>query len=171
MKPASMDIVMCTWNSNKPYFEKCLKSIKREIPVHHFIVVDRFSRDGTVDVIKKHLKRVIAVQNHENLAKARAVGISIVDTKYFVFMDDDMELPAGWFKRLISYIDQDVGVVHEEVFWAGREYIDNSLMNKLVSGRWIMGSLSFQRHQMVLMDLTSDNMMEGVGFTWGDTQL
>ena len=38
-----IDVVMCTWNSHRPWFHKCLFSIKREIPVHQFILVDRYS--------------------------------------------------------------------------------------------------------------------------------
>lgn len=94
MKINSIDVVMCTWNSNQPYFEKCLKSVKREVPVHHFIVVDRFSRDGTVNVIKKYFEPTVVYSN-ENLAKARMIGINLVDTEYFAFVDDDMELPKG----------------------------------------------------------------------------
>lgn len=107
-----IDVVMCTWNSNKPYFERCLKSIKREIPIHCIIVIDRFSSDGTVDVIRKYFNPKV-VLNNENLAKARATGIKLVDTEYFVFIDDDIELPKGWFKRVVSYMDQSVGAIHE----------------------------------------------------------
>ena len=167
MKATLVDVVMCTWNSNRPFFEKCLKSIKREIPVHRFIVVDRFSQDGTIDTIKKHFQLVLVIQSKANLAKARAIGIDHVDTEYFVFMDDDMELPEGWFKRVTSYIDENVGVIHEETFWAGRECMDNSLMNKFVSSRWMEGALAFQSHKVVKMDITSENMLQSVGFTWG----
>jgi glycosyltransferase involved in cell wall biosynthesis len=48
-----VDVAMCTWNSNKPWFKSCLAAIKREIPFCHFIVVDRFSVDGTVEVVKR----------------------------------------------------------------------------------------------------------------------
>lgn len=167
MKPTFVDVVMCTWNSNRPFFEKCLRSIEREIPVHHFIVVDHFSQDGTIEAIQKYFKSVIIVQSNANLAKARAIGIDHVDTEFFVFMDDDMGLPEGWFKRLTSYISENVGVIHEETFWAGRECTDDSLLNRLISTRWLEGALEFERHRMVKMDITLDNMMQSVGFTWG----
>lgn len=167
MKPALMDVVMCTWNSNRPFFEKCLKSIKREIPVNNFIVVDRLSRDGTVDVIKKYFESVVVCLSGENLAKNRMKGIGLVDTEYFVFMDDDLELPEGWFERITSHIDKKVGAVHEEVIWAGRECLDNSLLNRLISDKWIRASLSFTHHKMVIIDITSGNMLKGIGFAQG----
>lgn len=117
MKLNSVDVVMCTWNSNKPYFARCLKSIKREIPVHHLVVVDRYSQDGTIDAVSRHFgSALVAVKSEENLAKARMIGISRVDTEYFVFVDSDVELPQGWFKRLVSYVDDDVGACHDHGF-------------------------------------------------------
>ena len=113
MNRTYVDVVMCTWNSNKPYLERCLKSVKREIPVHHFIVVDRYSQDGTVETIKKHFDSVIVECSNENLAIARMIGINLVDTEYFVFVDSDIELPKGWFRRIISYIDSKVGACHD----------------------------------------------------------
>ena len=167
MKLVPMDVVMCTWNSNRPFFKKCLEGVKKEIPVHHFIVVDRFSQDGTIEAIKKHFESIIVIQSDVNLAEARAIGIEHVDTEYFVFMDDDIQVPEGWFKRLTSCMDENVGVIHTETFWAGRECMDDSLLNRLVSTRWLEGVLEFERHQVVKMDITLENMMQSVGFAMG----
>jgi len=157
---------MCTWNSNRSFFGKCLKSIEREIPVHHFIVVDRFSHDGTIDAIKRYFEPVI-VKTRANLAKARSMGISRVDTEYFVFVDDDIELPFGWFKRVASYLTPDVGAIHEEMVWAGRECLDDSLINRLVTERWIRGSMSFCQHKMIIIDAEQDTMPKVVGLNVG----
>jgi len=105
---------MCTWNSNKPYFERCLSSIKREIPVHHFIVVDRYSQDGTVEKVRQYFSSVVAECSQENLARARMIGISLVDTEYFVFVDSDIELSIDWFKTVSSHIDDQVGACHDQ---------------------------------------------------------
>jgi glycosyltransferase involved in cell wall biosynthesis len=50
----AIDVVMLTKNSNKPWFRRVLATIKREIPVHHFIVVDGHSTDGTIDVVREY---------------------------------------------------------------------------------------------------------------------
>lgn len=114
MKLDSVDVVMCTWNSNKPYFARCLESIKREIPVHHFLVVDRYSHDGTIEAVREHFGPVaVAVKSQQNLAKARMIGIAHVDTEYFVFVDSDVELSRGWFRRIASYVDDEVGACHD----------------------------------------------------------
>jgi glycosyltransferase involved in cell wall biosynthesis len=102
---------MCTWNSNKPYFVKCLNSIKREIPVHHFILVDRFSNDGTVKVIKEIFPNAEVIKSNERLGVSRKLGIELVDTDFFAFVDSDTELCYGWFKRIISHIDPKTGAI------------------------------------------------------------
>jgi len=107
-----MDVVMLSWNSNKPYFRHVLQSIKQEIPVHCFIVVDRFSIDDTLHVIREYFPEAKVVQTDGSLAKSRQLGIQNVDTEYFVFVDDDIILPKGWLEKLESNIDSETGAIH-----------------------------------------------------------
>jgi glycosyltransferase involved in cell wall biosynthesis len=104
MNPELIDVIMCTWNSNKFYFQKCLLSIKRTVDVHHFIVIDRFSSDGTLEVVRSVFPNAKICQTNARLASARRIGISQVDTRYFAFIDDDIEVSEGWFTELISLI-------------------------------------------------------------------
>lgn len=108
----TLDVVMCTWNSNKLWFRKCLESIKKEIPFHHIIVVDRFSVDGTQNAIKEIFPSAIIAQSVENLAVARALGVKSVDTDWFLFIDSDVEIPKGWFKKILSNLSEGIAVVH-----------------------------------------------------------
>lgn len=108
----SLDVVMCTWNSNKSWFKKCLESIKREIPFHHIVIVDRFSVDGTLDVVKEVFPSAVIAQSAEHLARARALGITLVDTDWFLFIDSDVEIPKGWFKNILSNLGEGIAVVH-----------------------------------------------------------
>lgn len=112
-----VDVVMCTWNSNKPYFVKCLESIKREVPIHHFILVDRFSNDGTVETVKKVFPNLRIKESNASLAAARKLGIKLVDTEFFVFVDSDMELCNGWFKRIMSHFDSKTGGIHGSIVY------------------------------------------------------
>lgn len=99
-----IDVVMCTWNSNKPYFRKCLLSIKTRVNVHHFIVIDRYSSDGTVEVVRSVFPDAKIFQTSASLANARRIGIKYVDTKYFAFIDDDIEVSERWFTELIYFV-------------------------------------------------------------------
>jgi glycosyltransferase involved in cell wall biosynthesis len=107
-----LDVVMCTWNSNKPYFRYVLQSIKQEIPVHCFILIDRFSSDNTFQVVREYFPEAKLVLTDSSLAKSRQLGIQNVDTEYFVFVDDDIILPNGWFEKLWSSLDSKTGAIH-----------------------------------------------------------
>ena len=50
-----VDVVLITKNSatHTPVFEKCLRSVYREVPVERLIVVDDFSTDSTLKILEK----------------------------------------------------------------------------------------------------------------------
>lgn len=102
--PEPIDVIMCTWNSNKLHFRECLLSIKREVDVHHFIVIDRYSSDGTLAVVRRVFPDVKVFQTNANLATAQRIGIKYVDTRYLALIDDDIELSEGWFTKMMSFI-------------------------------------------------------------------
>ena len=83
------------------------------VPVHHLIVVDRNSDDGTLDTVKRIFPDTIVTYSSENLGRARRTGIGLVDTPYFAFVDDDVEIPPGWFERLTSRLNDSIGGIHE----------------------------------------------------------
>lgn len=107
-----VDVVMCTWNSNMPYFVKCLDSIKREVPVHHFILIDRFSTDGTLEKVRKIFPNAKIKQSNARLAVNRKLGIQLVDTEFYASIDSDIELCNGWFKRIVSHLEPTTGGIN-----------------------------------------------------------
>ena len=106
-----IDVVMCTYNSNAPYFKEILRSISREVPVHCFILVDRFSSDGTADSVLEVFPKVRIVLSKENLGRARKIGIDHVETPLFVFVDSDVLLLKGWFEHASGLMKNRVGAV------------------------------------------------------------
>lgn len=145
-KPEKIDVVMCTWNSNKPWFKRCLHSIKREIPLCHFIVVDRFSEDGTQEVIKDIFPGAIVMESNLNLGKARAEAIKYVDTEWFAFIDDDIELFNGWYKEITKHLNSTVGAIAfttlPEEEWLKKLFLQSpkiamSIRRKWVSEHWV----------------------------------
>jgi len=107
----SIDVVMCSDNSNKPWFKQCLNSIKREIPLHCFILIDCLSTDGTERVVRDQFTNVKLISSKAKLGAARRMGIQLVDTPWFVFLDDDIELPLGWYSRMTQHVAKNVGGV------------------------------------------------------------
>lgn len=106
-----IDVVMCTYNSNKPYFHAVLQRIFEEVSVRCFIVVDRFSSDGTVEKVLEIFPEAKVVYSRENLGRARKLGIDVVDTPFFAFIDDDVLLLKGWYGYTKGLMADNVGVV------------------------------------------------------------
>ncbi len=103
-----IDVVMLTKNSyskQPKVFERCLQSIKENVPVNKFIIVDAYSIDRTVEVIKKYFNDVVVVKTRAYRGKAREIGIKFVETEYFMFVDDDVILCKDWFKKAVKYLD------------------------------------------------------------------
>ena len=106
-----VDVIMCTYQSNKPYFHLVLRRILQEVPVHCFIVVDRFSSDGTVNRILEVFPKAKVISSRENLGKAREIGIDAIDTPLFAFIDDDVLVSKGWYEHTKGLMGNKIGAV------------------------------------------------------------
>jgi glycosyltransferase involved in cell wall biosynthesis len=106
-----IDVCIPTWNSGKT-IERCLRSIIREIPVNSIWIVDNFSTDETVRIARKYGAKII--QRKCGIGKARQYLIENVTTKYFAFIDSDVELRNGWFRAITERMESDskIGVVY-----------------------------------------------------------
>lgn len=104
-----IDVVMITKNSNKHYFKRVLRSIEKNVPLHHLIVIDGYSTDGTVETIRSIFRdkavvlRSRLVANGE-LGYARYLGMRLVDADWFAFIDSDTEILDGWFENALRYM-------------------------------------------------------------------
>jgi len=136
-----VDVIMCTYNSNKPWFKRCLNSIKREIPICHFIVIDRFSRDGTQEVIKEIFPEALIIESTLNLGRARAEAIKYVDTEYFVFVDDDIELSNRWYKEITKFLSPNTGAIAfmgiPVTKWLKKFFLSTQDIAKSLKRRWV----------------------------------
>ena len=99
-----IDVVMPTYNSNKPFFKVVLRRLKNEVPIGNLIIIDKFSVDETPKVIKEVFPNAIIIRSHANLAYARYIGIKLVETEWFLFHDDDAVLIPGAFKRITKLL-------------------------------------------------------------------
>lgn len=104
-----IDVIMPTYNCEK-YLEKSLESVYREIPVHHLIIVDGFSKDRTIEIVKRY-SNVVIIQTKKSLGKSREIGIKNVDTEWFAFVDSDVVLKRGWFNCTSSLVNTNIGAV------------------------------------------------------------
>jgi len=107
------DVVMPTLNSvsriGEDIFRKVLQRIFTEIHVNRLIVVDDGSKDKTVDILKEF--DVTLLNGVESLGKAREIGVRIVETKWFYFIDDDNLIPHGFHSKMWRYFDSKTGMI------------------------------------------------------------
>lgn len=81
--PSSVDVVIPTRDIVP---EALLRSVRANIPVNRLIVVTRDDDGG------------------EGIGVARQVGLDRVSTEFYVSIDSDtVEVPEGWFRRLIGH--------------------------------------------------------------------
>lgn len=113
-----IDVVVITKNSVEQFekpalFNKVLESIFREIPVHKLVVVDGYSTDDTIEIVKQYTSCII--QDHRGRGKAREIGIRQVETEWFAFVDSDVMLCPNWFREIRKSIAPKVGIIHSLV--------------------------------------------------------
>src|SRR4030043_688443 len=115
-----VDVVLLTKNSEKRLRE-CLKSIYKNVPVNHLIVVDGYSTDKTLEIVREFQRKhgnILVIQDKGNRATARQKGIAQVKTEWFMFVDSDAVLCKDWFKKAEKHLGQDVGAVWGIEVWS-----------------------------------------------------
>jgi len=116
----NVDVVIITKNSERMLSE-CLKSVYKNVPVNRLIVVDGYSTDKTLEVVREFQKKhgnILLIQDKGNRATARQKGIDQVKTEWFMFVDSDAVLCKGWFKKAEKYLDQNVGAIWGIEVWS-----------------------------------------------------
>lgn len=115
-----VDVVVLTKNSERT-LRKCLSSIYNYVPVNRLIVVDGYSTDKTLKIIRKFNKKhhnVVLLNEKGTRGRARQKAIEAVKTEWFMFVDSDVTLCKGWFKKAKRLIKADVGAVWGIEVWS-----------------------------------------------------
>ena len=108
------DICIPTRNSGK-YIARCLEGIKItfEDKINRLIIVDGYSSDDTIEIIKKW-KDTLPIRlffSRDKLGKVRELMIKKVRTPWFFFIDSDVVVNRRWFRKILSSIDKKTGAV------------------------------------------------------------
>ena len=82
-----IDVLVATYESAGT-LDQTLTAIRAHIPVHHLIVVDRSSRDGTPDIARAHGAQVL--DERIGLGRARNLALAAADTDPVLFVDSDV---------------------------------------------------------------------------------
>lgn len=97
-----IDVLVATYESAGT-LEQSLASIQAHVPVHHLIVVDRASRDGSIEIARAHGARVLT--DETGLGRARNIALAAADTDPVLFVDSDVviERPDFYARALEAY--------------------------------------------------------------------
>lgn len=115
-----VDVVVLTKNSEET-LQRCLDSIYSNVPVNRLIIVDGYSTDKTPDIIRKFNNKhhnVVLLHEKGTRGKARQKAMEIVTTDWFMFVDSDVILCNGWFRKAKSLMKTDVGAIWGIEVWS-----------------------------------------------------
>ena len=103
-----VSIVIPAYNSEKT-LEKCLKSIRDQTYGNiEIIVVDKFSKDRTVEIAKRYGARIIYDEGERT--RAKNIGLKKAKGKYVLFVDSDMELSKEVVEECVNFIESDESI-------------------------------------------------------------
>ena len=111
MKKAVVSILIINYNG-KHLLKIILDSIKKlSFQNYEIVVVDNNSTDGSQDFIKKNYKKVIIVQNDENLGTSGInSGLPYCNGKYIFYLNNDIQLEKNCLSILYEIIESNPSI-------------------------------------------------------------
>jgi len=132
MENPLVSVIILNWNG-RDYLADCLSSMKRQsLKDFEIILVDNGSKDGSVNLIKKHyddLVRLIRLSENRGFAGGNNVGIKEAKGKYIALLNNDTEVDREWLENLVFCMECDdrTGMVGSKVLnYYRRSEIDNT---------------------------------------------
>jgi len=111
-----IDVIMITKNSSKPCLVSSLESIKKNINLNKIVIVDSFSIDNTIEILKDSLNGLLDItQKNCSRGKARELAIKKVETEWFAFVDSDVILEENWQNIIEKNITSKIGAIEGNV--------------------------------------------------------
>ena len=101
-------VVVLNWNG-KEWLEKFLPNLVNHSQVATVFVADNASTDDSVDYVKINFPTVKIIVNAINGGYAKGYNdvLKQIDAEYFVLINSDIEVTAGWLSPIISLMDSD----------------------------------------------------------------
>jgi glycosyltransferase involved in cell wall biosynthesis len=116
----AVDVVMLTKNSER-LLRTCLASVYENVPVNKLIVVDGYSDDSTLEILREfqlRYRNVTVIEDDGTRGSARQKAIALVKSEWFLFVDSDVVLSDGWFAKAEELINDDVGAIWGIEVWS-----------------------------------------------------
>ena len=104
-----VSIVIPTYNSEKT-LAKCLESIKNQTYKNvEVTVVDKFSKDNTIEIVKKYRVKVYQIKAKER-SEQRNFGTLKAKGKFVCFIDSDMELTPKVIEECVKKFQKNTNI-------------------------------------------------------------
>ena len=134
MKNNSISIISVTYNVNKT-IEKMIESvIEQKNSNIELIIIDGYSDDGTIDIIKKYEKDIDywISESDKGIYNAMNKGIEKATGNYVYFLGADDYLNNGSLDKVVQYLDGKTDIICGKVY-----LIDRMLKIKKISGKFL----------------------------------
>jgi GT2 family glycosyltransferase len=107
----SVAVVILNWNG-KSFLEKFLPSVIKNSGNARIIVADNDSKDSSVDFMKASFPDVELLINDSNGGYAKGYNDALKQIKadYYVLLNSDIEVTAGWVDSVISLMESDKNI-------------------------------------------------------------
>lgn len=112
MPQPSVAIVILNWNGKK-FLEQFLPSVMASVYQNkRVIVADNASTDDSVAFLKNNYSQVELLQNssNEGFAKGYNTALKQVQSDYYILLNSDVEVDAGWIGPVIELMEQDTAI-------------------------------------------------------------
>lgn len=109
---AKAAVVILNWNGRK-FLEDFLPAVVQHNPgFSEVIVADNASTDDSIAWLSKNFPGVRIIRNASNggFAKGYNEALAQVDAEYFVLLNSDVEVTAGWMEPVIEVMDSDKNI-------------------------------------------------------------
>ncbi len=105
-------IVILNWNGRR-FLEQFLpKVIEYSQADAEIIIADNASSDDSVAFLQQHYPALRIIQNNQNYGYAQGYNEALnhVEADYYVLLNSDIEVTAGWVKPLVRLMESDTQI-------------------------------------------------------------
>ncbi len=111
MSDASVAVVILNFNGSY-FLEKFLPGIIRHSMPHKVIVADNASTDNSVALLKRQFPQVRVIENSANYGYAKGYNVALrqIEADYYVLLNSDVEVTAGWTEPVIALMEKNKNI-------------------------------------------------------------
>ncbi len=103
----STAIVILNWNGQRMLAEY-LPSVIQHSEGAKVVVADNASTDGSIAFLREHFPevRVLVLEKNWGFAGGYNKALAQVDADYYMLLNSDVEVTAGWLQPLVAFMDR-----------------------------------------------------------------